>query len=195
MTLDHHIATPSRSDEISRDAALIAEIAAGDQDSARLLVQRHSKPLYGLAGRMLNASDAEDVVQEAFIRLWNQAKRWRAEAKIATWLHRVVYNLCIDHLRKKQGIDLDAIPEPTDPSQDLYAHHANQQLANRLDAALGQLPSRQRAAVTLVYHLGFSQLEAAQIMEIGVKALESLLSRARKTLRQSLKDLHNGSSS
>ncbi|MEG3638051.1 sigma-70 family RNA polymerase sigma factor [Magnetococcus sp. PR-3] len=176
------------------DAELLQQVASGDEQAAQQLVRNHANPLYGLARRLLDGweAEAEDVVQDAFLRLWKQARSWRPEARIHTWLHRVTYNLCMDRLRKKSGVSLDSIAEPEDPRQDLHQYHQRQQKAARIEAALAALPRRQCAAITLVHHQGFTQQEAAEIMEIGVKALESLLSRGRKQLRSLLADLDRG---
>lgn len=183
-----------RLDAAYADAELLQRVAGGDEQAAQQLVRGHAHALYGLARRLLEGweSEADDVVQDAFLRLWQQAASWRPEARINTWLHRVTYNLCIDRLRCKKGVALDSIAEPEDPRQDLLQHHHRQEKAARIESALAALPKRQCAAITLVHHQGFSQQEAAEIMNIGVKALESLLSRGRKQLRVMLADLERG---
>ena len=97
------------------DAALLAGAVAGDQRAWRHVSDAHLDPVYGLARRMLrDAAEAEDVAQEAFLRLWQAAPRWRPEARIGTWLYRVTHNLCIDRLRRRRGVALDEAGEVED---------------------------------------------------------------------------------
>ncbi len=164
-------------------------VAAKDAAACRELVDRHLAPLVGFAARMLgDAAAAEDVAQEAFLRLWRQAGTWRAAAAIATWLHRVAHNLCIDQLRRRREVTGDAVPDIADPADGPQAAHQRRQVAAIVDAAIAALPDRQRAAVTLVHHLEFGNIAAAEVMGITVEALESLLARGRLALRARLAD-------
>jgi len=134
-----------------------------------------------------NHAEAEDVSQEAMLRLWKAAPDWRSgEAKVSTWLYRVVSNLCIDRLRKAQPDGLDTIPEPEDPRDgpaDVLQRHTR---ARALQSALGRLPFRQRQAVVLRDLQGLANPEVAEIMETSVEAVESLLTRGRKALSADL---------
>ena len=171
------------------DARLLRRAAAGDAAACRTLVDRHLAPLVGFAARMLgDAAAAEDVAQEAFLRLWRQAGSWRAEAAIATWLHRVAHNLCIDQLRRRREVSGDTVPEIADPAAGPQAAQQRRQVAAIVDAAIAALPDRQRAAITLVHHLEFGNIAAAEVMEVSVEALESLLARGRRSLRERLAD-------
>ena len=105
-----------------------------------------------------DASEAEDVTQETFLRAWKALPGWEPRAKFSTWLHRVALNLCYDRLRKRREVTMEILPERTDPA----------------------------AALTLCALQGHTQSEAADIMDVSVEALESLLARARRTLRASL---------
>jgi RNA polymerase sigma-70 factor (ECF subfamily) len=143
--------------------------------------------IVAFARRILgNQADAEDVAQETFLRLWSRAKDWRPEAKLTTWLHRVALNLCRDRLRRAAPPSLEEAPEPADPAPSAAAGIHRAQLARRVDAAVAALPERQRAALALCHYQGLSNIEAAQILGVGVEALESLLARARRTLRKGL---------
>lgn len=170
------------------DDALVARTAAGDGAAFALLVARHGDRLAALARRMLGPNgDVEDVVQEAFLRLWSRAGLWQPEqAQLSTWLHRVAANLCIDRLRRKGADALDEVPEPVDPTplpdQDLGAMSA----ARRIDAALQELAPRQRQAIVLCHYQGMGNIEAADIMAVSVEALESLLARGRRALKAAL---------
>ncbi len=167
------------------DAALLARLAQGDDEAARQLAARHLGRLHGLAMRMLgDRAEAEDVVQDTFIKAWTIAPRWReGQARFSTWLHQVTSNGCLDRLRRRrptEDIDerADASPEPG-PEATL----ANAQRGAQVKAALDALPPRQKTALLLFHHQGLSQAEASAAMGISEDALESLLARARRTLR------------
>ncbi|PKQ07551.1 MAG: RNA polymerase sigma-70 factor [Alphaproteobacteria bacterium HGW-Alphaproteobacteria-11] len=172
----------------SSDDDLVAAVAKGDEASCRLLMERHLPRMVALARRMLgNQADAEDVAQEVFLRVWTHAERWQpGRAQFGTWLHRVATNLCLDRLRKRRPENIDDIPEPasSDPRPD--ENLERRELAERVEAALQALPERQRTAVVLSHYQGLTNIEAAEILEISVEAVESLLGRARRQLRVTL---------
>ena len=180
--------------KVDPDQDLIARVAKGDPAAVRAMVARKLPRLLGVATRMLgDRGEAEDVAQEAFLRLWRQAGRWRPGAALFdTWLHRVTLNLCYDRLRRRREVLSDAIPERADPAAGADQAMIDQARDARLAAAIAGLPERQRAALVLQYYEGLSNIEAAAAMEIGVEALESLLSRARRTLRDRLRGDGNG---
>jgi len=184
---------PSKApDERDPDADLVARVGARDPLAARVLVTSKLPRLIALASRMLgDRADAEDVAQEAFVRIWKQAPHWRTgEAKFDTWLHRVALNLCYDRLRgrREESVEdphnvAEPAPDPAGaPDQQLEARTRDE----RVRAALAALPVRQREALVLTYYQELSNLEAAGLMGISVDALESLLARARRTLRAQL---------
>jgi len=172
------------------DDELVAAVAEGDEAACRLLMVRHLPRMVALGRRMLgNHADAEDVAQEVFLRVWTHADRWQpGQAQFGTWLHRVATNLCLDRIRKNRGgtEDIDAIPEPAseEPGPDRQLEQS--QIAARVEAALQHLPERQRAAIALSHYQGLSNTETADILEVSVEAVESLLSRARRQLRAEL---------
>ena len=180
--------------KVDPDQDLIARVAKGDPAAVRAMVARKLPRLLGVATRMLgDRGEAEDVAQEVFLRLWRQAGRWRPGAALFdTWLHRVTLNLCYDRLRRRREITSDAVPERADPAMRADQTMIDQARDARLAAAIAGLPERQRAALVLQYYEGLSNIEAAAAMEIGVEALESLLSRARRTLRDRLRGDGNG---
>lgn len=173
-------------DEGAEEAALLARYAEGDQAAARVLTERLTPRALAVATRMLgDAAEAEDVAQEAMLRLWRIAPEWReGEAKVSTWLHRVVSNLCIDRLRrrKRDGPPLDETPERPDPTASAEARLAAQGVAASLMAAIGDLPERQRVAVTLRHFEDLGNPEIGEILGVSVEAVESLLARGRRTL-------------
>lgn len=174
-------------EQMEHDAGLMRRVAAGDQQACRLLAQRHLPHVFGLAIRMLgDHALAEDVAQESFVRLWAQARSWRADAAIGTWLYRVAHNLCIDHLRRHRRLQDMECEHMADPSPDPIAQHHHKQMQDLLETALRSLPERQRTAITLVHYRLAGNGEAAEIMGVSVEALESLLARGRRGLRQKL---------
>ncbi|MBA4208637.1 MAG: RNA polymerase sigma-70 factor [Parvibaculum sp.] len=171
------------------DDELVAAVAKGDGAACSLLMERHLGRTVALARRMMgNQADAEEVAQEVFLRVWTHAERWEpGRAQFSTWLHRVATNLCLDRLRRRRGtVDIDDMPdlvsEEPGPDRRLEAD----ELAARVEAALQQLPERQRAAIALSHYQGLSNTETAEILAVSVEAVESLLSRGRRQLRSLL---------
>ena len=135
-----------------------------------------------------NQADAEEVAQEVFLRVWKNAKVWKpGKAKFETWMHRVALNLCYDRIRKKREITGEDIPEPIDESPGPGRALHQKQVAARVDKALQALPERQRVAITLCHHQGYTNIEAAEMLDVSVEAIESLLARGRRQLRVSLR--------
>ena len=178
-------------DEAKDDAALMHSIAAGDQRAFQKLMHRHLARTVRLATRVLGSTGAaEDVAQEAFIRVWKHAGDWQdpahAGAKFTTWLYRIVLNLCIDEKRKRRFSNIDDVAEPVDDSVNAEGDMQRQEQSRRVKDALGELPERQRAAFVLCFYEDYSNKEAADMPGISVKAIESLLVRSRRTLRDKL---------
>ena len=172
------------------DDDLVMRAGRGDQRAIRTLVERKAPRVFALAGRMLgDLAEAEDVVQEAFLRTWRFAPNWRpGAARFDTWLHRVALNLCYDRLRRRVStveLATDQLDPGPAPDRGLHARD----VGRRVDAALQGLSTRQREAIILCHYQELSNIEAADIMEISVEALESLLARGRRALRQALSDL------
>jgi RNA polymerase sigma-70 factor, ECF subfamily len=173
------------------DAHLIARVGARDAGAVRSLVLEKLPRLLALATRMLgDRMEAEDVAQEAFMRIWKQAPHWRTgEAKFDTWLHRVALNLCYDRLRGHRETlapNADALNQEPDPAARPDERLESRSRDARVRDALAALPVRQREALVLTYYQELSNAEAAALMDITVDALESLLARARRTLRAQL---------
>ncbi|MBL8781535.1 MAG: RNA polymerase sigma factor [Alphaproteobacteria bacterium] len=175
------------------DGELVARVANGDRTAARAIMARHLPKILNLGRRMLNDhTEAEDVAQDVFVRVWTHAARWQpGQAKFETWLHRVAINLCYDRLRRRPTSHLDDVPEMADDAPTPVARLVDAQLAKSVNDALQQLPDRQREAVVLCHYQGLTNIDAAAIMGVSVEAMESLLSRGRRTLKKSLKPLSN----
>jgi RNA polymerase sigma-70 factor (ECF subfamily) len=176
------------------DDGLMARIAAGERAAFDRLVERHLPRCLRLAERMLGArSEAEDVAQEFFMKVWTGAARWRPSgrggAHFTTWLYRVVVNLCIDRRRRPAFAPLESAGEPPDPGDGGFAALHRRRTAARVAAAVAALPERQRAALALCFYEGLSDRAAAEILELTPGAVESLLVRARRRLREALADL------
>lgn len=173
--------------DVSNEALLVL-YANGDPAAARVLTLRLTPKVFGHAYRLLgNRADAEDIAQEALIRLWKQAPDWRQnEAKITTWLYRVVANLCTDRLRRARGLALDAVGEPEDETASAADQMQQKSRLDALQAGLNTLPDRQKQAVILRHIEGLRNPEIAEIMEVGVEAVESLTARGKRALAKAL---------
>ena len=133
-------------------------------------------------------AEAEDVAQEAMMRLWKIAPDWRQdEAQVSTWLYRVVVNLCTDRLRKRRAVSLDQIAEPADPTASAAGQIQDNARMSALSAALAELPDRQAQAVSLRHLEGLSNPNIADIMNISVRSVESLTARGKRALADILR--------
>ncbi len=169
------------------DETLLVLYANGDPEAARLLTSRLAPRVLGYATRLLSdRAEAEDVTQEAMLRLWKVAPDWRrGEAQVSTWLYRVVTNLCTDLRRGRQrrpGVGLDDAPEVASGGVSAVASMIEADRMAALNAALAALPERQRQAVVLRHIEGLSNPEIAGIMGLGVEAVESLTARGKRAL-------------
>ena len=170
-------------DEAS-DEALMGRVAQGNEGAFRLLARRYAPRATSLARRVTgNDADAEEVVQEALLRLWTNAPRWRPVATFRTWFYRIVLNLCLSRRRRAPFLPLETAG---DPAPGPGVEFERQQGERRLAAAIGDLPDRQRAAIALTYHEGLSNAETAAVLDTSVSSVEALLVRAKRTLREKL---------
>ena len=169
------------------DAALLVAAAAGRPQAFAEIVNRYYQPVYRLVWRMTAGhADAEDIAQEAFVKLWQNPAQVREPGALKGWLMRVASNAVIDRSRRRPHQGLDETPEIVDhrPSQD--AGLLRDTAVSEIDRRIAALPERQRLALTLVYYEGLSNIDAAVVMEASVEAIESLLTRARRGLKDSL---------
>lgn len=173
------------------DAALLVLYGRGDSAAARVLTGRHLGRVYRFAARVLgDRVEAEDVAQEAMLRLWRVAREWRpGEAQVSSWLYRVAANLCTDRQRarmRRRTEALDDVAEPADDRADTENALMARQRVDALQAALASLPDRQRQAVVLRHIEGLTNPEIATILDIGVEAVESLTARGKRGLTAAL---------
>ena len=169
------------------DEALLVLYANGDPAAARALTQRLAPRVFAYGMRVLgDRAEAEDVTQEALLRLWRIAPEWRqGEAQVTTWLYRVATNLATDRLRgrkRRQAEALDDVAEPGDDRPSVVAGMIEADRMAALQSALAQLPDRQRQAVVLRHIEGLSNPEIAQVLNIGVEAVESLTARGKRAI-------------
>ncbi|WP_326914820.1 RNA polymerase sigma factor [Sphingopyxis chilensis] len=176
---------------VAPDDALMARIGGGDVDAFAELVEQYSGRLYRVAYRLLyDAQEAEDAVQDCFTRLWQNAPQWQPRGGgLLTWLQRVTVNLCLDRLRRFRIVPDSDMPDVEDPSPSPERQLAIRGLEHVIETALGALPHRHRAALVLCYLEGLSNLLAAEMLGLHLKAMESLLFRARRSLREELEKM------
>ncbi|WP_247873274.1 RNA polymerase sigma factor [Azospirillum sp. TSH64] len=170
------------------DDELMGRVAGGDAAAFDRLAARHMRRAVALAQRMTgNPSDADEIAQEAFLRVWQHAGRWDgARAAFTTWLYRIVMNLAIDRGRRPGWSPLEDAGDLPDQTPDALTRIAERQTAERVNRALAALPDRQRAAVVLFHQEGLSLRQAAEILTMGESAFASLLARARAALKTAL---------
>jgi RNA polymerase sigma-70 factor, ECF subfamily len=172
------------------DHALLAHIQDGSHDAFAVLVQRYTERFYRLAYRYVhNKETAEDIVQEAFLKLWGAPSRWQPErnTKFTTWFYRIVVNLCLDWQKKKRPLALDEEVLLADARETPDAELIRAQEQQVLEREIAALPERQRMALNLCFEEGLSNQEAAEVIGVRLKALQSLIMRAKATLKERMK--------
>ena len=188
---------PSLSQQIvgsGEDEPLVERLAARDCGALREVIALHAGRLHRIAWRMTgDAQEAEDIVQEAMLRLWDQAPRIAARHpagsertgfRLGAWLQRVVTNLAIDRLRRTRRLTHGELPEQEDEAPLADAVVEAREDGSLARALITALPDRQRAAIVLTYYEELPNAQAAEAMDMNIKAFESLLHRARTGLRQ-----------
>src|SRR2546421_8665192 len=157
------------------DHDLMARTAQGDGRAFQILARRHGGRALGLARRMLgNEALAEEIVQDALLRVWTNAPRWRPEAAFRTWLYRIVVNLCLNATRRAPDLPLEAADHAADSAPAADAQLETRERDRSLAAAIEALPARQRAAIVLTYQEGFSNAEVAAVLDTSVSGVETL---------------------
>lgn len=172
------------------DEGLVERIQKGDHQAFALLVRRHTDKFYGLAWRLLNNhAEADDVVQDAFLKLWAQPGLFRQDAgvKFTTWFYRVVSNMALDRLRgRKRSAGANALEALPDTGKLSDQRYEDKEMQKHLQQSIDGLPERQKLALTLCFYEGISVQEAAHVIGVGEKAVESLLMRAKTGVRNDL---------
>ena len=174
------------------DYALIRRVARGQEDALAELIRRHQSRLFHLAFHLLkDRMDAEDALQEVFVKVYEHAHRFEPQATVAAWLNRITANHCLNRLRQQRhtdSLDADEAPAVANRGPTPLQSLEEQDLAQRLEALLEALPENQRRALILKRFGGLSYQEIGEEMDLSPQAVDGLLKRARKTLKDALKD-------
>ena len=176
------------------DRVLLTRLARRDEAALRLLIARHGARLHRIAWRLTgDPAEAEDIAQESLLRLWDHAQGLAAQAAApGAWLTRVATNLALDRLRRARRLVDQPVPDRADESADTEAGLEAAERARLARSLIAALPDRQRAAIVLTYFEEMPNAEAARVLEMNIKAFESLLLRARNTLRAAHEGLDGG---
>lgn len=180
----------SSRDGTAAEAALLGRAGQGDDAAFRALVAQHLGAVLATArGILKDEAEAEDVAQDAMLRLWRSAASLElGPGGVRPWLRRVTANLCIDRVRGgRRTIVTDEPPEQSTPAAQMTAL-AEAETSLRVRSALDGLPERQRLALTLFHYEGMSQTEVGALLGVSEEAVESLLARARRALKAELRD-------
>jgi RNA polymerase sigma-70 factor, ECF subfamily len=178
------------------DAAWMHRIAEGDEKAFALLVEKHQQPLLGTITRMLgDATEAEDLAQQVFVRIWKHAKRWRHDAKFTTYLFTIARNLVFNESRRRsrrKEVSSEEREEEAgyqaaaDPRHEPHEEALKSEMHRKIDDAISLLPENQRTAVILYSYESMPYEEIAVVLKTSVSSVKSLLFRARSTLREHL---------
>ena len=180
---------------------LMARIGKGDEDAMEILVNRHQASILNLVYRFIgDRTQAKDLAQEVFIRVWQSAKRYEPKAKFTTWVYRITANLCFNELksaRRKKWFSFNRSDENgehtieetlSDSAPSAEALLLEKERSRQISDALQCLPENQRMALVLKRYDDLSYQEIGQIIGCSVSAVESLLVRAKRTLREKMKN-------
>lgn len=172
-------------DTQTTDDALMRRLARRDAEALRIIIQRYGQVPFRISSRILNdRSAAEDVAQEALLRLWRKAVEWKSGTVIPAWLTRVATNLCIDEVRRTRRLtEEDEAPEREDDALPADIDMIKQEMARATRECIDELPVKARAAIVLTYYEQQSNKSAASLLGIKLKAFETLLFRARRVLQ------------
>jgi RNA polymerase sigma-70 factor (ECF subfamily) len=173
------------------DHELLALVQDGSHPAFAELVKRHTERFYRLAFRYLqNKEAAEDMVQDAFLKLWEDPGKWQADrnAKFTTWFYRVVVNLCLDWQKRKRPVELNEEMPLIDDRETADQAMLRSEEQRVLEKEIAALPERQRSALNLCFDEGLSNQDAADAMGVNLKALQSLIMRAKTTLKERMKN-------
>jgi RNA polymerase sigma-70 factor (ECF subfamily) len=187
------------------DSETIRSVLRGNRDDFRILVEKYQQRVFRLAmGFVHDREDAEDLTQEIFLNAWLSLAKFRGSSSFSTWLHRIAVNACLNHTRKNKGTILDRIssflgteavltseiPLTEDNPEEIIVNKEHQEWVQR---ALGSLPENQRSAIVLSKYEDLPQKEIAEILNITEGAVEALIQRAKKNLREKLLSASKGS--
>jgi RNA polymerase sigma-70 factor (ECF subfamily) len=189
---------PARSADDAEDVRLMQLVSGGDTTAFEQLIERHQALVAGTVARMLGSnSDVEDIAQQVFIRVWKSAGRYVARAKFTTWLLKITRNLVFNEMRRAKrhphqpvqiDPDADEMPLKDDATATPDASLLQAELQKAIENAITLLPDTQRMALVLRRYEELSYEEIANVLDLSLPAVKSLLFRARTELRERLKD-------
>ena len=170
------------------DEFLMQRVQQQDESAFTTLVHRHTRSIHAFVYRLCgDRSDAEDLTQETFLRVWQRANHWQPNAvKVTTWLHQIARNLCIDSFRRTQSIKRTVTTEGAESTVAPIDELESAEQASAIRTAIFALPERQRTALVLCQIQGWSQQDAAQVLDTTINGIQALIGRARRTLRKDL---------
>ena len=185
----------------AQDLRWMARIKTGDTDALRELIEAHQHRVIGTVAKMLgDDSEAEDIAQQVFIRLWKSAGRYEPTAKFTTWLFKITRNLVFNELRRRKRHPAQSLDRPLDPDEPERTLQAadtaskapdtallDEEMQAAIQRAIDALPETQRMAIVLRRYDDISYEEIGEILDLSVPAVKSLLFRARTELREKLK--------
>ncbi len=194
---------PAGAEDIS-DAIAVERTLAGEREAYRVLVERHSRRVYQLAYRMSgNGQDAEEIVQEAFLRAYQKLQQFAGNANFGTWVYRIAANYAIDRMRQRKtedarrepasnpledGIEVDPITQVRDPRPSPEHLASNVELAARMQQALDALSPAERTAIVMRHWDGCAIEEIATVLKSSTNATKNTVFRAVQKLRRVLEE-------
>lgn len=188
-------------DANARDLAWMARIRLGDTEALRELIEAHQQRIIGTVAKMLgDESDAEDIAQQVFIRVWKSAARYEPTAKFTTWLYKITRNLVFNELRRRKRHSAVSLDRPLNGDEDDRPRQAadpgvkspdtallDDEMQAAIQRAIDELPETQRMAIVLRRYDDVSYEEIGEILELSVPAVKSVIFRARTELREKLR--------
>jgi RNA polymerase sigma-70 factor (ECF subfamily) len=193
---------PARSGDDAEDIRLMQLVAGGDTAAFESLIERHQALVAGTVARMLGSNaDVEDITQQVFIRVWRSAGRYVARAKFTTWLLKITRNLVFNEMRRAKrhphvpvqiDPEADELPLKDESTEAPDATLLQSELQRAIETAITQLPETQRMALVLRRYKDLSYEEIAEVLDLSLPAVKSLLFRARTELRERLKGYLEG---
>src|ERR1041384_3157897 len=183
------------------DAALMLRVKQGDREAFEALVEKYKQPVMNLVYRTLSdATEAEDLAQHVFLQVFKSAHRYEVAAKFSTWLFTIARNLCLNEIRRRSRHPADSLDETVSESDEQPRHQPEDlktysppdrilqnELEEKVEAALATLPEKQRTAIVLCRGDELSYEDIAKVLGCSVSATKSLIHRGRETLKQQLK--------
>jgi RNA polymerase sigma-70 factor (ECF subfamily) len=193
LNLSHRIGMTDVNAIEDSDARLMLRFKQGDREAFELLFSRHTRAMINFAYRFVrNREMAEELAQEIFLRIYEGAGRYQAQAKFTTWLYRIATNVCLNELRKpRYRASHEPLEEALSIGRDAVSGERleRQAVSSAIRNALEQLPDKQRAAFILNKYQELSYSEVSEVMKLSDKAVKSLIHRAKETLAERLKPL------